>query len=590
MTNPTNDDSERGPSTPPPSSGWGAPQSSSSQWDTPQGPTAQPGRWDQPTQQYPSAGSQPPAQSESQWPAPQAPAQSGSQWPAPQPPVQSGSQWPTQQQPVQSGSQWPTQQLPQQQPYAGGGSTDQWGGQPGGPAHGGPPGKKSNKMLFAIIGAVLALVLVGGGLFFFLSGDDITYEGRDIVEPEKVLSDAESTLDGIVEERNGALNDANSCYFVAKNADTTDIEDRLVCGPVLFVDGDEGQPYLTFPLEASAGDGDARLSVAAEPDSPEPAELANPDLLLRPDGNAPPEGSGGLAVPEPPRAETGTFTVVPSEGTDLESTPATARIGSPTMSIDLTRIGEPQRYGQGDDARRPAEGEKFVAFEITAGAGEVGPIGEFSVSVQIDEDDPTQLPDDADLSGGPVTLAISVPESVEEVSLVVTEGPIVQRLSLITGEPDPDNIALWQRTNRSQSLTFSQSFSVRQSQPGFVTEDFPCTLFVDGVFLTYFAGPNVDRAPSAPSQAFLDLTGVLDIAGDRGQVDPVFWSLTLPDGTVLPALDLNDEPNLIDIFFEVPASFTEGTINFGGVNTDEAGLTFDFLGAVVAIPIAIPAD
>ncbi len=589
MTNPPDYDSQRGPSTPPQSSGWGVPQGSSSQWGTPKEPAAQPGQWDQQTQQYPPAGSQPPAQSGSDWATQQQPAQSGSQWPTPQAPAQSGSQWPAPQAPAQSGSQWPTEQLPQQQPYAGG-FHDPWGGQSGGPAHGAPPSQKSNKKLYAIIAAVLVLVLVGGGLFFFLSGDDITYEGRDIVEPEKVVGDAESTLDGIVEARNGALNDQTSCYFVVKNADTTDIEDRLVCGPVLFVDGDQGQPYLTFPLEGSAGDGEARLSVAAEPDSPEPAALANPDLLRRPDGNTPPEGSGGLAVPEPPRAEAGTFTVIPSEGTDLESTPAAARIGSPTMSIDLTAIGEPERYGQGDDARRPAEGEKFVAFEIASGAGEIGPIGEFSISVQIDEDDPAQLPDDADPSGGPVNLAISVPEDTEDVNLVVTDGTIVQRLSLTTGEPDPDNIALWQRTTRSQSLTFSQSFSVRQSQPGFVTEDSPCTLTVDGVFLTYFAGPNNDRAPSAPSQAFLDLSGVLDISGVRGQVEPVFWSLTLPDGTVLPAFDLNDDPNLIDIFFEVPATFTEGTVNFGGVNTDGNGLTFDFLGAVVAIPIAIPAD
>lgn len=608
MTSPTNDDSERERSPSPPDSGWGPPQqpqfqpsqaqpqpAKSPEWAPPaaapayQPIAAQLGQWDQPTQQYPSTGSQPPAQSGSDWATQQQPAQSGSQWPASQPPAQSGSQWPAPPPPAQSGTQRPTEQLPQQQPY-GGGSPDPWGGRQRDPAFAGPPSKKSNRKLFAIIAAILALVLVGGGLFFFLSGEDITYEGRDIVEPEKVLGDAESRLDGIVEARNGALNDQTSCYFVVKNADTTDIEDRLVCGPVLFVDGDQGQSYLTFPLEGSAGDGDARLAVAAEPDSPEPAALASPDLLRRPDGNTPPEGSGGLAVPEPPRAEAGTFTVIPSEGTDLESTPATARIGSPTMSIDLTAIGEPERYGQGDEARRPAEGEKFVAFEITSGAGEVGPIGEFSVAVQIDEDDPTQLPDDADLSGGPVTLAISVPEDTEDVHLVVADGTIVQRLSLTTGEPDPDNIAVWQRTTRSQSLTFSQSFSVRQSQPGFVTEDFPCTLIVDGVFLTYFAGPNADRAPSAPSQAFLDLSGVLDISGQQGQVAPVFWSLTLPDGTVLPAFDLNDDPDLIDIFFEVPANFTEGSVNFGGVNTNESGLTFDFLGAVVAIPIAIPTD
>jgi len=435
----------------------------------------------------------------------------------------------------------------------------------------------------------VTLALVGGGLYFFLSGADVTYQGRNIVEPEKVLTDAESGLDRIVDERNGATNDETSCYFVAKNADTTDIEDRLVCGPVLFVDGDESQPYLVFPLQASTGDGDATLTVAAEPESPEPAEVANADLLVRPDGASPPEGSGGLAAPEPPRAEEGIFTVVPGGGVELETTPATARIGSPTMSINLLGIGEAERYGQGDDARRPAEGEKFIAFEMASGAGEAGPIGEFAVAVQAGEEDPVPLPEGG-LSEEPVIMAISVPNDTEDLSLIVTEGALVQKLSLITGEPDPGNIAVWQRTNRAQTLTYTQAFSVRQSQPGFVTADFPVVLTVDRVLLTYFAGPNIDKAPSAPSQALLDLDTVLDIAGSRGQVDPVFWSLTLPDGAVVPAVDLNDDPTLIEIYFEVPASFTEGTLNFGGVSTDPSGLTFDFLGVVVAIPIAIPAD
>ena len=473
-------------------------------------------------------------------------------------------------------------------PYAGGSGTP-WAGQVGSHSQGGPPPKRSNKKLFAIIAAVLAVLLVGGGLFFFLSGDDLTYQGRDIVEPEKVLSDAESRLAGIVEERNGATNDDTSCYFVLKNAETTDIEDGLVCGPVLFVDGDPSKPYLTFPLEGSAGDDDARLTVAAEPTSPEPAELANPDLLLRPDGTSPPEANGGLAVPEPPRAEEGIFTAIPAEGVDLEPTPVTARIGSPTMSIDVTAIGEAQRYGQGDEARRPAEGEKFIAFEFASGPGEIGPIAEFSVAVQVDDEEPVPLPDGAEPGGAPVALAISVPQDTTEVSLVVTEGTIVQRVSLTTGEPDPGNIALWQRENRSQSLAFSQPLTVRASKPGFVTEDIPTVLSVDGVDLAYFAGPDRDRAPSAPTNAFLVLDTVIDLEGVPGQFETVFWTLTLPDGTVVPAGDLLDDPNEIAIVFEVPASFTEGTLTFGGVGPAPDGVTFDTIGTFLKIPVSIAA-
>ncbi|MGI8721382.1 MAG: hypothetical protein ACR2JG_04055, partial [Geodermatophilaceae bacterium] len=211
---------------------------------------------------------------------------------------------------------------------------------------------------------------------------------------------------------------------------------------------------------------------------------------------------------------------------------------------------------------------------------------EFSVAVQADDDDPTPLPDGTDLSGGPATLAISVPEDTEDVSLVVTEGSLVQRLSLITGEPDPGNIALWQRANRNQVVGFSQGLTIRESAPGFITEDFPTTLSVSEVGLSFFQGPD-NLTPSAPSQAFLVLDTVLDIDGQLGLLPPPFWTLTLPDGTVVPAGDFRAEPDLIGIFFEVPASFTEGTLAFGGVGPND-GVTFDTLGTFVSVPLAIP--
>lgn len=552
----------------PPTAGWGTNRDR----DFLEPPAAgQPPRWDLPAPQPetvhfsvapPARLYQPSPQTSQQYGDPHEPSQqSAAQWAAPQSLFDS---------------------TPAQSPYG----QQQWQAQGGGP--GAAPPKTSNRRLFAILAAVLVAALVGGGLFFFLRGDDITYQGRDVVEPEKVLSEAESTLNRIVEERHGVASDSTLCYFVAKNADTTDIEDRVVCGPVLFVDGDAAKPYLTFPLQASSGDGDARLTVSTEPDSPEPAELDNPDLLRRPDGVTPPDGNGGLSVPEPPRAEAGIFTVVPTETIDLESTPATARVGSPTMSIELSGIGEPERYGRGDDARRPAENEKFVAFELASAPGERGPVADFSLTVQVDDADPVALPEGADLPGGPVRMAISVPDDTGDISLVVTEGTLVQRISLTTGEPDPGNIAVWQRTNRSQALTFSQAITLRASQPGFVTEDLAGTLTARQVDLNYFAGPNLDRTPSGPGQALLVVDAILDLAGQVGQLEPPFWSLTLPDGTVLPAGDLNDDPSLISIAFDVPASFTGGTLNFGGVLTTASGLTFDSLGVFLAIPIAIP--
>ena len=539
-------------------SGWSPPPAPQGQWPPPSPPAP-------PTQQFPAAPSAVPEwvttpQFEGQ---PTAPQQRFGQEP-PAPPY--------------------TPQAYPQQPFADG-SEVPWAIQPG-YGHGGPTRGRNNKLLYGVIAVVVVAALAVGGFFFF-TGDDVTYDGRDIVEPEKALTEAESTLSGIVDERHGATNDSTACYFVAKNADTTDVEDRLVCGPVLFVDGDEDQPYLTFPLQVSGGDGDARLTVANEPESSDPSELANPDLLRRPDGVEPPDGSGGLTAPDPPRAEEGIFREVPTDTIELESTPASARIGSPTMSIDLPRIGQPDRYGRGDDARRPADGETFVGFEIASGPGEIGPVGEFAVGVQIGDDDPEPLPESVTLSDEPTQLVISVPEGTDDVNLVVTEGALTQKLSLTTGEPDPGNVAVWQRVNRSQEIGFSQPITIRASQPGFVTEDFPSTLTVNRVVLTYFAGPNLDRAPSAPTQAFLVLDAGLSVDGQPPLgLEPPYWSLTLPDGTVLPAADLHDDPGLLSIVFEVPATFTTGLLNFGGVLTS-GGLTLDTLGVFVPVQVDI---
>ena len=112
---------------------------------------------------------------------------------------------------------------------------------------------------------------------------------------------------------------------------------------------------------------------------------------------------------------------------------------------------------------------------------------------------------------------------------------------------------------------------------------------MDQVNLVYFAGPGNAKAPSAPTNAFLDLTTLLNCEGSPGQFDPVFWSLRLPDGTVLPAGDLDDVPGLISIAFEVPAGFTDGTLSFGGAGPAPDGVTFDTLGVFVPVPVAIAA-
>ena len=178
---------------------------------------------------------------------------------------------------------------------------------PTGPATFTPPLVPQRKRLRGpwLVGAALVVVLlVGAGLFLF-RGDPLTLGGRYVTEPARVLADADAVLGDYVERRHGVAADDSRCWFELTDADGHEVRDALLCGPVLFVDGDADHTWLHFPLTPRADGGDVRLSVADLPADPEPERLADRERLMRPGGGDPPSGSSGLAVPAPPRAEPG---------------------------------------------------------------------------------------------------------------------------------------------------------------------------------------------------------------------------------------------------------------------------------------------
>lgn len=459
-----------------------------------------------------------------------------------------------------------------------------------GPGQGQPPfpANKNKKPLIIGIAAVVVLALVAGGLFFFLSGDKVTYAGRTITDPDKVLTSAEKNVAAIVKDRNGAKADDTKCYFMAKKADESDIDNTLVCGPTLFVDGDAAKQYLSFPLKAGGGSGDATLTVATKPVSPEPGALVDRKLLIRPDGATPPSGDGGLKVPEPPQAEAGTLVAVDPEGIDLKTAPETAVIGGKDATVTLTGFGTPARYGKADDARRAAKGEKLVAFTLETGPGAAsnGDPSAAKLAVQVDSDAPKDLP--ADAAAGSAYV-LSVPNDAKAVTLVVSDSDSTQKMSVLDGTTDPGNILVLARKNLSQTVSAVQDIPATVSNTAGQSAPLTINASVSTVQLQYFAGPDDTKKPTSPGNAFLVIDANFTAPGvaGGGGFPPGVFTVTTPAGFTGTGVDLNDDPGFIQVGVEVPGDFTTGTLTIGGAATD-ADITITF-GGSFAIPLSIPA-
>ena len=543
----------------------------------------------------------------------------GGGWPGQQQPPQPAQQPPSQQ-PQPYGQQPPPPPPPGQPRWDGRQETEQLGATPAGPpppAYGGqpygrptppaqPPGawnpaggpppwavqpsKRSRKKPLLIGGAVLVvLLLVAGGLFFFLRGDDFSYAGRTVVEPQQVIDDAEAKLDSYAEGRGGVTSDDSGCWFRYLDADTSDVQDDLVCGPVLFVDGDPTATYLLFALTPSSGDGDVTFEVAAEPTDPQPQELTDRELLASPDGDTPPDGAGDLEVPQPPPAEAGYTAEGPFDDVELTAPEGPATLSGASARVTITGLAQADRVGTGDDARSPADGEVFRIVEYVVDRGEGYASDAPTLSYVVDGGETVPVDSSVVTPGATVEALVSAPEDAD-VQLVVVDGADTQSLSMVDGTPGPDNLQVTTRVNRTADAIPAQQIPGVISAPGRVTTPFTFTVTIQSATLSWFAGTNVTARPSGPDRAWLVIdTDLVADTFSAGEGPSQYFSLTLPDGTVVAAQDIVDDPALVGTAFDVPADFTAGTITFGGVFTYPDTATVDFQPGTLSFPVTVAA-
>jgi hypothetical protein len=407
------------------------------------------------------------------------------------------------------------------------------------------------------------------------SSPAFTFAGKKIANADAVLAAAQASTSKLVASRHGTSNADTRCYFArattpGKGVKKSDIDDHVYCGPVLFVDGDRNQSYLSYPISNSSTKGAATLTAATTPTSSDPQSAPTGKTLARPDKLAP-KATSNLALPKPPPAAAGVYsTTTDLSGQTIPAAPADAVIGSRTGGVSLTNLGTIDRYGRGDDARSAPAGQKLIAFKTSAGPDEDGllnfPDGSIAVTVGGQSH---SVPKNSS------TVIVAVPSSTSSADLVVTDAGVTQRLSLLSGHPAPTNIAVTRRRHHlgnaggPKAVTFTVS-----AGPDKVTRKARASLV--GSDLRYWVRVGDNRHASAPSTALLyvdlqysyteAIKKPFTAASSYGPYgfDTSLLKLHLPGGKVVAAGNYSTSANKLYILFAVPASFTSGTVVISG--------------------------
>ena len=494
--------------------------------------------------------------------------------------------------------QQPYEQQAAQQPTQSGGY---YGAQAGyDPSAGYPPPTppaRSHKRRNLIIAGVTVVVLAGAGVATWQlwpsSSPSLTYAGKAIKNADATLSSAEASVQKVVTARHGTSSKDTRCYFAkpdtpAQGAKKTDIEDSLICGPVLFVDGDAKQEYLSLALTNTAAKGDAVLSAAAPTTASQPRALPDDATLVRPDGEAPPNGNGGLSVPKPPPAKSNLLTTMDSLGTAKEpATLSNSRMVGRDSGVEITAAGAISRYGSGDSARSAPAGQKLIAFQYDYIGGDLSSSNSTPAKLLLVDssgaDTTRALPNPA----GSSWIVLAVP-TTSKAYVQLPESGLAQTLSLPDGKPGAKNLTVLVRDNRSAVVSKKFSVPARYANS---SNSVSSTLkaIVTIARLGYWAPTNSAVHASSPSRALLALDLGYDDPknpGDYGFPAGVL-SLRLPDGTIIHSKNAAKDKNKIADVWDVPASFTKGTVIISGSATyDGIKMTIT---KQVSFPVSFPA-
>ncbi len=500
--------------------------------------------------------------------------------PAPQ--WQSAAGWTPQAQPGETTLQWqPTEIV---QPWAPAGAAGPWAPP--------PPSRRRNRRPLIAVGA--AVVVVAGVVTWLAwPGSDapsITYRGKPVAAAGKVLTSAETALGKYVQSRHGAQNADTRCYFSKPStpraaAKKSDIDPQMLCGPLLFVDGDPAKAYVPVTLVPDVTGKQATLTVPTSLSDLRSQALPSEVKLVRPDGKTPPPGADGLEAPTPPPAAAGVLTTATLGPVAAPTSLADARVVGKTTGFTLEAAGEVPRYGLDDDARSAPAGQKLIAFQLSYGEGDVSGIGAAEAQIVVDGGTPKPVPD---TSGGDEWVIVALPKAGSAV-LQLKDGGFTQTLSLPAGKPGASNLAVLARRHRTATVRKTASIPVHLSNGG-GSADVTFHARMSVAALDFWIPGHETRHAIDGRHAILSTNLVYTDSGSPGTIygfEPALLRLKLPNGQVIRARNVATGNRIFDVF-TVPATFTRGTLQItGSERVDGIDLR---IGKTVSIPISFPAD
>jgi hypothetical protein len=468
----------------------------------------------------------------------------------------------------------------------------------GGPRSGRPGRTPSSNRHLIVLAIVVVLVagLVSGWLLLRGGGTTYTFDGATIKHPATALSEAEQNLTAIVARRHGVENSTTHCYYAlpakpATGAKKTDIDPALRCGPVLFLDGDPSQTYLSFALQSAPTSGGVTVTPSGQPQSNQPAAAPAGMALKRPDGKKPPSGDGGLQVPSPPPADANVLTA--TTVTQPPSTTAVdAVVGSLDGGITIHDIGKVTRYGTGDNARSAPAGQQMYAFQVSAGPGNDETVTNLTSSTTLSVGGAAGRALPATTSGQAIVVA--VPTGTTSLDLVLADSGVTQTFSLLTASPGARNIAVLARTHRDETTTQKANVTFHYSTPVQFADNTTgqaqtATVSLTGASLVYRDDLNKVTV-GATNQAFLIPEIVFTGSHDGGPfgLDTSLLTFTPTGGAPIKARNISADPKKIRNVFQVSAGVTTGVLTISGTATETfSGGGGSYTVSVVA-PLSLP--
>jgi len=367
-----------------------------------------------------------------------------------------------------------------------------------------------------------------------------TVNGRIIVDAAQVVQSADRGFAAAASKSGAAVGPDSRCYLGVRDETRSGVtiavsDGNLWCGPVLRTDSAANATWASFPLALKLG----QSIVEATAGDPSISEVTSTKTLpagmraYRADGLRPPDGAGGLQVPDSDPVKAGTIAILD----ELPSTvgapapslmvPPDGRLVTPSVTVQLTGIGRLPKVGSGTDAFVAPKGEGLAVatFQITREAG--APSGNGTATLIVDGVRIAVRDWSSVKDGG--ALVASVPIGSRDIVLEVLAQGRAQGISLVTG----------QRTPGGPSVPYRRSTQVSPATPIEVAVRLPKG---DPVRVTGTVGQlnwqawDANQGWAPVGQAFLLVTvddwklvtPCCDVSGVKVATT---WRVRMPDGT-----------------------------------------------------------